>query len=217
MDKGLARLAPLTGFLAVALGVLAFILSASWSDEPDSKAPGVEIAAWMTDDSWAILVTGWVWMLAVVAFVWFLGSLRSASQRGEGGAGRVTSIAYGAGLLFSAFAVSLVIGEMAGASANEFDDRVISPQLAEALFAWKGGAFFAAEVFAGVLAAATAIVVLRTGVLPKWYGWLGLLYGIWLMIVPIGWLALFGFPIWILLTTTLVWMAESKSGTPAAT
>jgi hypothetical protein len=105
--------------------------------------------------------------------------------------------------------------EVAGASASEFDDRVISPEVADALWVANGGAFLAAEVFAGILALATAVVVLRTAILPKWYGWLGLLYGIWILIVPIGFFGFFGFPIWVLVTTALVWRAESRSGVSA--
>jgi hypothetical protein len=67
--SGIARFAPLRGLLAVVLSVLAFILAATWSDEPDTKAPGAEFAAWMTNKSWAILVSAWLWCLAVAAFV----------------------------------------------------------------------------------------------------------------------------------------------------
>lgn len=210
MEKGIARFAPLTGFAAVAFGVLAFVLMTSVADEPDIDAPATELAAWMNDKSWEILCAGWVWWLGVAAFMWFLGSLRSVLGSAEGGTRRVTSIAFSAGAVFAVFAASLLGPVVAGASGSEFDDRTITPETAEALWV-SGNAFFGlAEVAAGVLAVAVAVVVLRTGALPKWYGWLGLVYGLWLLILPIGWIGFIGFPIWLLLTTALVWMAGSK-------
>jgi hypothetical protein len=215
--NGLARFAPLTGFLAVALGILCFVLGMTWADEPDTDAPAAELAVWMTDKSWEILITGWVWWLAVAAFLWFLGSLRSVLGPAEGGTRRVTSIAFSAGAVFAVFAASLFGPIVAGATADEFDDRTITPETAEALWV-AGNAFFGlAEIAAGVLVLAVAVVVVRSGALPKWYGWLSLLYGLWLLIIPIGWIGMIGFPVWLLLTTALVWMAESKSAVPAAT
>jgi hypothetical protein len=214
MERGIARFAPLTGALAVALGVLALILNSTWSDSPEDDASGAEIAAWMTDESWAIFFSSWVWWLAIASFVWFLGSLRAVLRRGERGEARVTSIAFGAGVMFAVFGVSFVAPLVAGASADEFSDRTVTPETADVLWVAGHGFVGAAELFGGILALATALVVLRTGVLPKWYGWLGGLYGLWLLIWPLGWIGFFGFPIWILLTTALVWMAESKATTP---
>ena len=217
MEKGIARFAPLTGIAAVVLGVLSFILAQTWADEPDTDAPAAEIALWMTDKSWEILISGWIWWLAAGAFLWFLGSLRSVLGPAEGGTRRVTSIAFSAGAVATVFAASLFVPVVAGAAADEFDDRTISPETADALWVLGSGVFLVAEIAFGVLIVAVALVVVRTGALPRWYGWLSALYGLWLLILPIGWIGLIGLPIWILLTTILVWMAESKAGAPAAT
>ena len=216
--KGIARYAPLMGLLALVLGVISGVLASTWADEPGSKASGVEIAAWMTDKSWEIIISGWLWWLAGLAFLWFLGSLRSVLGRGEGGDARVTAIGFSSGSIAVALFMLSAVAIVTGAAAAEFDDRKVSPTLAEGLFVLGngGGLFLAIELAIGVMAVATAIVVLRTAVLPKWYGWLGLLYGIWLLIIPIGWIGLIGFPIWILLTTVLVYMAEGRQAPAAA-
>ena len=216
MERGLARFAPLTGLAAVVLGALAFVLMMSAADEPETDAPAIELAAWMNEKSWEIVCAGWVWWLGVAAFLWFLGSVRSVLGSAEGGTRRVTSIAFSAGAVFAVFAASLLGPVFAGAAASEFDDRTITPETAEALWV-AGNAFFGlAEIAAGVLCLAVGLVVVRTGTLPKWYGWLGLLYGLWLLIIPIGWIGFIGFPIWILVTTALVWLAESKPTTHVA-
>ena len=213
MDKGLARFAPLTGLAAAVLGVLAFVLMMSAADEPETDAPAAELAAWMSEKSWEIICAAWIWWLGVAAFLWFLGSVRSVLGPAEGGTRRVTSIAFSAGAVFAVFAASLLGPVFAGATASEFDERTITPETAEALWV-SGNAFFGlSEMAAGVLCLAVGLVVVRTGALPRWYGWLGLVYGLWLLIIPIGWIAFIGFPIWILLTTVLVWLAESKRPT----
>lgn len=216
--NGIARFAPLTGLVTVALGVLGAVLFTTWTDEPSSDSAATEFAAWMNDNGWAIFVSTWVMLLAGMAFLWFLGSLRSVLRRGEGAPGRVSAIATGGGIVMVALYAASFAGPMAGALAVEVDDRVVGPELAEALYVIGWNGFFPlTEMAAGVLVLATAIVVLRSAALPTWYGWLGLLYGLWLLILPIGWIGFFGFPLWILLTTALVWMAESKAGAQAAT
>lgn len=217
MEKGIARLAPLTGLAAILLGVLGGILFHTWADEPSTDAPAAELAAWMNGNEEAIFCATWVWLLAGLAFLWFLGSLRSMLRRVEGAPGRVSAIATGGGIVAVVMFMASFSGLMAGATAVMVDDRVVSPELAEALYVYGyNGFFLMIEVAAGVLVLATAIVALRGTGLPKWYGWLGLLYGIWLLILPVGWIGFFGFPIWILLTTVLVWMSESKGSAPAA-
>ena len=217
MEKGIARFAPLTGFATIVFGAVGIILFGTWADEPSTKAPATELAAWMNDKSGEIFVSAWVMWLAGFSFLWFLGSLRGVLRRGEGAPGRVSAIATGGGIVAVGLFAASFAPVMAGAGAAEWEDRVISPALAESLYVLGfNGFFLAIEMAAGVLALATAIVVLRSGALPKWYGWLGLLYGIWLLIIPVGWIGFFGFPIWVLLTTALVWMAESKSGGQAS-
>lgn len=218
MGKGIARFAPLTGFATIAFGAVGILLFQTWADEPSSDAPAAELALWMNDKAWEIIISTWVTWLAGVSFLWFLGSLRGVLRRGEGAPGRVSAIATGGGIVAVGLFIVSFAAVLAGASAAEFDDRVVSPALAESLYVLSfNGFFLAVEMAVAVLVLATAIVVLRSGALPKWYGWLGLLYGIWLLILPIGWFGYFGFPIWILLTAALVWMAESKSGGTAAT
>lgn len=77
---------------------------------------------------------------------------------------------------------------------------------------------------AGVLVAATALVVLRTEALPRWLGWLSLAFALWLLIPPLGpdggtpenpaaWsglTALLGVPLWTALTAVLVIRRESR-------
>jgi hypothetical protein len=54
---------------------------------------------------------------------------------------------------------------------------------------------------------ATGVLILRTGVLLRWWGWVTLVLALWLFILPIGWIGLLlGFPAWVLVTSILLWM-----------
>ena len=58
---------------------------------------------------------------------------------------------------------------------------------------------------------ATAVAVLRTGILPRWLAWVSLALALLLLIPPIGWLGLiFGLPLWTLLVSFLLWQRASR-------
>ena len=51
---------------------------------------------------------------------------------------------------------------------------------------------------------------------PRWLAWVSLLLALWLVIGPIGWLALlFGLPLWTLLVSVLLLRRDDSEDTPA--
>jgi hypothetical protein len=69
--------------------------------------------------------------------------------------------------------------------------------------------FIGAEIALAVLLIGTALVVLRTRVLPVWLAWVSVIVGIVLIILPIGWAAvIFAFPIWVLVVTYFLWRGQ---------
>jgi hypothetical protein len=76
--------------------------------------------------------------------------------------------------------------------------------------------FVGAEVSAIVLTLATGLVALRTGALPRLFGWLSVLLAVWLAIGPIGWAGLLlGFPLWVVAAAVLL-VSPPRAGSPAA-
>lgn len=108
-------------------------------------------------------------VLSAGACLWFFGSLRTLLERAEGGAGRVSSVAFGAGtvsvvmqMLLQTLQIAAVTG---GASGSDAEGAV--------LFARVGGALtVVACVPFAVLVGATAVVSLRHHALPTGIGWL---------------------------------------------
>ena len=68
--------------------------------------------------------------------------------------------------------------------------------------------------------AATALVILRYGALPRWFAWLSLALALILVIFPIGWLGVIaGLPLWTLIAQSALLRPAGEpatAGPPAA-
>src|SRR5215216_5049228 len=92
------RLAPLTGIVAVILWVVGVIVLFGVADQPDTDAPAADILSYFHDEGTAILAGSFLFMLGALFFIWFVGTLRAALLRAEGGVGRLAATAAGGGL-----------------------------------------------------------------------------------------------------------------------
>jgi hypothetical protein len=201
-----ARYAPLTGVVAVVLWVIGVVINEVVGDSPDDDAPAQEFAAYFEDETGSIFGGFFFFALGTLFFLWFLGSLRAALARAEGGVARLASLAFGAGVATAIFILGVVVPEVAGAIAADQSDRDLSPQAAEALFHLGIGFFVAAEFVTTVLFVATAVVILRTRIFPLWLAWASVVLAIALLVFPIGWIVLiFGLPLWTLVVSFLLY------------
>ena len=152
-----------TGILATILLVGAFggfILP----NAPDLDAPATSWGAFYADHQSRIQVGVTLAGVGVFFFAWFLGSLRSALARAEGGRARLASVAFGGGLLGVA---SLLVGAAAIAVAA-FRPTDVDPTITRAFsdFSFVVGGPGAGGLTA--LFAATAIVGYRNKAVPAW-------------------------------------------------
>jgi hypothetical protein len=207
------RYGSLSGVLAVALWILGFIIfSTTGVGGADSAA---EVRDAYADDEGAILVAGPLFILGGVAFLWFLGALRTRLRAAEREPAALTAIAYATGIVTATFFSALPLGDVAGAIA---EDDELEPAAAQALNEFGTGAFVGAEYMAIGFLLAVALVVLRTGVLSRWLAWVSLVLAVVLVIGPIGWLGLFfGFPLWVLAVSVLLWRRSAAERPPATT
>jgi hypothetical protein len=196
--------APLTGIVAVVLWVVGFIVLQGPANQPNSDVNAARALNFFKDKPNAILLGTFLFMLGGLFFLWFLGSLRATLHHAEGGAGgawRVATIADGGGLV-TAVAILLMPATLASAAANH---KHLSEGAAQALLSIGDAFFFVAELAAAVLLLGTALVVLRTGVLPRWLAWVSLVVALWLLIPPIGWAALIlALPLWTVIVSVLL-------------
>jgi hypothetical protein len=160
-----AKYGAATGIVFVVLLVIGFLIVTPAPPDPDS--PVDEWSNYFTDHQDAIN-TGIVLVTAsVFFFVWFLGSVTSA-LRVAAGSPRLPSIVFAGGVL--AAASVFVAGTCVGIAAHRPDE--VSPELTRTL---NDGAILAGVpgiAGLGAFFGATALVILRSSLLPQWLGWL---------------------------------------------
>jgi hypothetical protein len=196
------RFAPLTGVLAVVLWVAGIVVMDS--DLPADTASGTEIAAWFDQKSGAILFAMTLFGVGSAAFVWFLGTV-AARLRSANGDARLPGIMFAAGTAAIVLVTMAPGSYTAGALGSENLKRALEPGAAEALFVLGQGFFVAAELVAVAYMAAAGLAILRSGLLPAWFGWVSVALAAILVVNPIAWAALYlGVPLWTLVAG--VWL-----------
>jgi hypothetical protein len=133
-----------------------------------------------------------------VVFTSYLGAhLRKAA----GGAGWLASVAYGGGILTGAVTLLWVSFIIAGVTVGDYG---ASPEVARTLYILTFDSYF---LFAAPLAAivgATSAVILRTGLWPRWLGWVGLLITAFALALITGGVSSIPAFLWLLLVSILM-------------
>jgi len=212
-----ARWSPAAGIVFVILWIIAFAITGSSPDSGDSNA---KILAYYADSGHRTRDIAGLFLVLAAAlfFVWFLASLRSRLAAAEGGVGTLTASAFGAGLvsatLWFAGISTFVAPSFARADTSKF---VLDPATYRLINDLGYTLWFGGTTIAAVTVVATALLSLRTGLLPKWLAWLSFLVAATLlfafMFIPIliflGWV--------LVVSAVLVWKGASEPAyTPVA-
>ncbi len=207
MDRSREWLAPLTGVAFVVVGIIAFIISG----EPKSADDPVnEVVEYYLDNKDSVQIGAVVGIAASVLLIFFGAYLRKV-LRAAAGEGDVLSVVSFIGLVIIAIGFA-IDGTIAFALAEAADD--IDPIAVQALQALWDNDFL--PIMLGVLAFlwATGLSVIKTGVLPKWIGWVMIVLGI-LAVTPIGFVSFLGAAILVLVISILLSL-RLRSGPPTA-
>ena len=193
-----------------ALHALLFLLS--WwllSDAPGADAPNAEIAEYYssTESRRFLLVGLYVAPFAGIAFVWFIVALRmweegTVYRRSvlQSNLQLISGIVYVA-LFFVSAAASSVL-----AASIEFADGEADPALARQFPVYGSTVLF---VFAFRMVAmfvfTTSAILLRAGILPRWFAWSGYAVATFLLLSATfeRWFVLV-FPVWLLVLSALL-------------
>jgi hypothetical protein len=200
-----------SGFVALALGVA----GASFErGAPTVDAPAAEVAAYFAQYRTEMLVQSLLMVLGAGALLWFLGSLRSVLLRAEGGTGRLTGVAFGAGSVGFGLQAAIQAPQSALAMAS---DGTLDPQLAAMMSDLGFALSVVAYVPVAVMLAAVAAVTLRTRALPVWIGWLSAITAATYLLlsagiaVESGPLALGGWGTYVPYTLMVIWVASTTT------
>jgi hypothetical protein len=160
------------GIVFVVLQMAAQALIQIGGAEPPFNARAETIATFfMARNSQLFALGDYLSSLSLIAFLWFLGSLWSALRRAEGEPGWLSFVAAASGLMIVA-----TVSSGAGWPLAVFrQGEGLDPQIARLLFDQGNFAFANAWVMLASLSLATGVISIRTGALPRWLGWAGVL------------------------------------------
>ena len=194
-----SRWAPISGIAFVVMYVAGMFVSRT----PDSNDPAETIAAYYTDSKShrvSMIIATYVLILGAMLFLWFLSGVRSRLRAAEGSDGTLSTLAFGAGVVFVGL---LSVGALALASVPasiSFAENTVPTSADTIQFADSlgfGAILVGAMLSAAVMIFTISILTLRTGALPKWSAWVGILAAIALLFAVI-WIPQIALLIWTL-------------------
>jgi hypothetical protein len=209
------RWALLTGPLSVACSLVGIMLALNQPQDKDSDS---KIVAYFANHSHRVhgVVGFFVFLAGILLLLAFLATLRERLVAAEGQPGRLSTLAFGAGIAsLPMWAVSMLLANAGSFAANESSTFRLDPNtfrmLADtAYFAW-----VAAVVVSSVVVWATSAVALRTAMLPRWYARLGILAGV-VQLFGFFFFPFFVWWLWIIVTSILLIRRPSPVPAPIA-
>jgi hypothetical protein len=196
MTRSREWLVPLTGVGFVLLGILSFIVGG----EPKSAdEPVREIVNYYVDNKDSIEVGAFIGVAAILLLVFFGAYLRQV-LRAAAPEGEILSLVSFLGLVVVAvgFAIDTTILIALSEAADD-----INPVAVQSLQALWDNDFVPLVLGVLMFLWATGLAVIRTGVLPKWLGWVMVVLGV-LALTPIGFVAAIGAAILVLVLSILL-------------
>jgi hypothetical protein len=168
-SRALARIGAACGIAYVALAVVGNDILASASHAPAPNASPATVGAYVASHptTTQVWIGAYLDVLGLLAFIGFVAYLYNVLRRADNDGGFLPTVVLGSGLV----AAAIKLASLAPGFAVLYRARDgLSPQLATALFDMNNAAFAVDWALTAVMLAATAGVVLRTGVLPRWLG-----------------------------------------------
>lgn len=203
MFRSWDRWSPLTGVAAVACLVIGLILA---FDGPGDTASNAKILSYYAKHShqsqrW---VAFFVTLAGILLFLVFLNVLRDRLFAAEGQPGRITALAFGAGLLTAGlWTLALILGTGEGITANETSKYTVEPNMHRFLSDTIYLVLVSSVVIGALVVWSVSALAIRTAVLPRWYGWLGILVGV-LQLFAFVFLPIFIWGAWIVITALIL-------------
>ena len=175
---GLVRLGGICGLLFVLLMVPAYVVGSPDAATPVSGAREV-LGYFGTSAGNFVLFNGSLALLSTFFFLWFLGVLYGVLRRAEGLDGVLSTMLLVGGVFFIILqCAGNAVEIMHPATVQRFVNFVPDPQLAFASLALSTWLYHFCQVGDAVMILAASLVVLGSGVLPRWLALVGFLAAI---------------------------------------
>ena len=212
---GLVRLGGVCGLLYVLLMVPEYVVG--YPDAPSSTSGASDVLGYFgaSPDSF-VFFNGTVAIFSTFFFLWFLGILYGVLRRAEGVDGVLSSVVLAGGVLFITLSCAgYAVEIMYPATIGRFVNFVPGAQHAFESLALSAWLYHFCQVGDAVMISAASVVVLGSGILPRWLALVGFLAAILALLhflLPlVG--AVSGL-VWITIASALM-LASLSLGTPA--
>ena len=200
------RLLPLTGALFVVLLILSFVVA---GEPPEADSDVQEIVDHYVDNDTAIWIGAGIFMASAVSLLLFASYLRKRFTEATAEQSILPGLVLvGASILAVGGAIDTTITIALAEAAEDID-----PIAVQALQALWDNDFVPIALGVLVFILAAGVSTLKTGVLPKWLGWIAIVLAI-LAFTPIGYVTAIGGAIWIVIASIL--LAVRAGSTPGA-
>ena len=202
---------PLCGVIAVVLGAVVTILIGQGQDA--TKKTAEEIVNYYKDNNTKESIGSIMIGFVGVFTLFFSGWLRRVLRDAEGPEGILSTVVFGAGVVFAAGAA--IGGSIHLALPDLADD--INPVALQAINGIDYDMFEFFPVGLGTLAIAGGISIVRHGAFAKWVGWVGIVAGV-VFFTPGFFIAFVLVPLWILIVSVIgIGRAGASGAAPATT
>ena len=202
---------PLTGVAFVVLVIVGFLVG---GEPPDADSPVQEIVDHYQDNGDSIFAGALLGVVGAALLIFFAGILRKVLREAEGENGVLSLVAFAGAVVLAVGAA--IDGTISIALADKAD--AIDPAAVQALQALWDNDFLPLALGAGVFLFASGLSIVRHAAMPKWLGWVAILFGV-ISFTPIGFAGFIGGGVWILVVSvllTLRFRAANSPPTPSA-
>ena len=176
MNDRHARYGAATGILFVVFVIVGFLVTPK---PPAADASAAEVFEYVSDKQDTLHAVQLIFAAAGFFFIWFIGTLRHSLAAAEGGDGRLANTAFGGGLIAVA---TLMVGLRRWRRPRRSTRLENGPELTHALIDASLLIPAVGAPAAAVFFAANGLSILRSGYLPSWLGWLGLVTAVFNLI-----------------------------------
>ena len=208
------RWSAVAGVLFVALLVIGVAMSGDAGDTPS------EVQAYYAESGNRAKEIAAFFLIAAagLAFLSFLGTLREMLVRAEGGPGTLSALVFGPGVAFTALLLAGSAVSRAPAALAQQEDFTLDSNTAEMFDAAGYLAIVAGVMVASMLVLSASTAALRTGILPAWLAWAGLVIGV-SMLFAIYFVPIIAFLAWVLAVSLVMTVAawRVRSAPPPTT
>ena len=183
----------------VAFIAIIFVGIAVVGEPPGADEPVKEIVDFYLDKKDSVMIGALVSGIAAIMLVLFASYLRTYLAAADGGDSTFPNVAFGGALIMATGAS--IDGMLSFAMAEAADD--IDPTALQAMQAIWDNDFLPFVLGAALLLLGSGISIVRSGALPKWLGWVGILIAVVCM-TPIGFVGFLGGGLWVLATSVML-------------